>query len=69
MKIDRETFDFQLRLIKAEVKNEHLTEELEYLKGQNQSNINHNNYLIEQLKDYQQEVKSLNAYIKRFLAC
>jgi len=45
MKIDKETFDFQMRLIRAEIDRDSLKEENERLKGWNESKQRQLTYL------------------------
>lgn len=67
MKLDKETFDFQMRLIRAEMKVESLTEENERLKGWNESNNQQITYLRERTEADAVEMRSLNEYINRFI--
>lgn len=67
MKIDKETFEFQMRLIRAEMKVESLTEENERLKGYNESNGRQIKYLQERTETDAVEIRSLSEYISRFI--
>jgi predicted RNase H-like nuclease (RuvC/YqgF family) len=68
MKIDAETFDFQMRLIRAEMKVESLTEQNQMLVGRCESNDNHIKYLRDRCEEAEVEIRSLKAYIKRFIS-
>ena len=67
MKIDRETFEFQMRLVKAEIKIESLTEENQRLKDFANVNRRHIDSLIESEQCLRDELKSANTYIERFV--
>lgn len=71
MKIDRETFEFQMQLVKSEIKVEQLTNELLLFKEQLGVAQRHANYAEARARELQDELemerRSNKEYIERFI--
>lgn len=67
MKIDKETFEFQMRLVKAELKNETLAENNEHLKRSLEVSQAAQKQYFEQTQIMHEEIRALNKYIDRFI--
>lgn len=67
MKIDKETFDFQMRLIRAEIDRDSFKEENERLRGQCDVNGAHIKYLQERCTELENSIRAEREYINRFI--
>jgi len=66
IKIDKNTLDFQMRLIKAELKLEKAEEKVQRLQNQTDSQNSHIKYLIESNEQLNIERKALQRMLDQF---